>query len=348
MRPAAALLAVLGLLALPSGARAVATLAEGPGDGLLAVAAGTGSAYAVVGSGDPARPFTLVRSSGRGASLLGRFGTRGAVFPDVAAGPAGVLVAHGVRTSDGLRYESSLAASGRLGSSLPLAASTGPARIALNGRARVAAFPDSDGDAVIGGVGPEGAPLLDALTATGPERRHFPLDLIYALGRPLVLDLDQSGSRSDLRVLGAGVPTAPVLSVPGVRALEATIAADKERIYVAYRAGEDAVLASAPMRPDGIWKRRRLRTRGAVGGAPAVVRVGLRTIVATSERIGSRRDLFVRTIGPAGTFTDRLTRTGGADVGPRAAAGPDDAVYVGWTRRAVRGTPAAALLERVA
>ncbi len=346
MRAVPALLAAVLLLAAAPSAGAAALLTESSGD-LLALTAGPGAAYAVVGSGSLVRPFTLLRSGGHSTSFVGRFGTRGSVFPDAAAGPGGVLVAFGQRTSDGLRYESSLATAGRLGKPAALGDATGPARVALVGASRLAAFPDIDGDAVLGGVDPAGAPRLDMLTSTGPERRQTPLGLIVSGGRALVLDLDQSGSSTQLRVLGPGAPAAPVVSVPGVRSIDATFAADKEHIYVAYRSGSRAVLASAVPLPGAPWAHRTIATR-KLDGAPAVARVGLRTVLATSELLGGRRDVVVRILGPAGTRVDRLTRSAVADVGPLATAGPDDAVYVAWTRRGGRGNPPAVLLQRVA
>src|SRR4051794_10578940 len=89
---------VLLLLAVAAPAQAAVTLGGRP-DGLLALAASDGLAYAVVPSGDPQRPFRLVRSSGRGASPLATFGVAGAEFPDVAAGPGGALAVSWGRTS---------------------------------------------------------------------------------------------------------------------------------------------------------------------------------------------------------------------------------------------------------
>ena len=186
-------------------------------------------------------------------------------------------------------------------------------------------------------------------TRTGPALRTTPLDVVVTDGGPLVLARVQSRTRSQLRVLGPGAPAAPVASVHGLRPLEATIARDDEGIYVAYRNGARRfVLATAGPGPGARWSHRRLRVRGTLNGAPAVARLGLRTIVATSQRVRSplphlphhgqaRRDL------PGGL----LTRAGGSDLAPLAATGPDGRVYVGWTHRPGGRARRAAVLRRV-
>ena len=347
MRHLACLAALaIALLASPPAAPAAAALGDDPG-GLLALTAGRGQAYAVVGSGDPAVPFLLVRSTGRGVSRIGRFGIRDAQFPDVVAARGALLVAYGRTTSDGLLYESALAADGRFGGAATLGEATGPARLALDGPARLAAFPDLDGDAVLGGRDAAGSPLLSQLTDSAPERRHAPLELLVSGGRPLVLDLVQTGERSELRLVGPAAPADTILSVPGVRRLDATLALDRERIYVAYRSAGRAVLASAPPRPGATWSRRRLGARGTVSGAPAVARAGLRTIVATSERVGRQREIYVTTIGPGGIRVRRLTRSRGIDLAPQATVGLDGSVYVGWTRRNGSRSDVTTLLARL-
>lgn len=341
-----ATVAVVLLATAPQTAKATASLGPAPG-GLLALTAGRGQAYAVIGSGDPAVPFRLVRSTGRGASSIGRFGVRSARFPDVAAAGGSLVVAYGRVTSDGLLYESSLLEAQGFGAQSTLGQSTGPARLALDGAARLAAFPNLLGDAVIGGRDAAGAPVLELLSNSAPARRHAPLDIAVDDGRVLVLDLVQSSTRSELRVVGPGAPAQALLSVPGVQALAATLAYDGERIYVAYSARGRAVLASARPTPGATWSRRRLVAHGMLAGAPAVARVGLRTIVATSERVDGQREIYVTQIGPAGAFESRLTRSRGDDIAPQATVGLDDAVYVGWTRRYRSRSGAAALLERV-
>jgi hypothetical protein len=197
------------------------------------------------------------------------------------------------------------------------------------------AYPDDDGDVVLGAT---------PLTQTGPLLRHAPLD---AAAGPLILDLAQSRTRTELRVLGAQAPAAPVVSTRGLKAIEATIARDDDRIYVAYRSGDRLTLASAPATAGGRWSRRRLRTRGRLNGAPAIARTGLRTVVATSQRVGGTYAIFLTTAGPAGTFLDRLTSPRGADLAPLAATGPDGRVYVAWTHRARGGARRTAKLRRV-
>jgi hypothetical protein len=65
------LAALAALLATAPQAGATATLGKGT-NGLLALAAGRGQAYAVLDSGVPQQPFLLVRSTGRGTSKIVR------------------------------------------------------------------------------------------------------------------------------------------------------------------------------------------------------------------------------------------------------------------------------------
>jgi hypothetical protein len=330
-------LAAAALLAAPAPAPGAARL-PGARGGLVALAAGSGSAYAVVSTRARAKPFRLVRSDGRRATSLGAFGVPGADYADVAAGAAGPLVVFARPTTDGYAYESAgFGASERLGEG------TGAPVLGLDGTTRIAAYPDDDGDAAISR---DGATTI--LTRTGPALRTTPLDAVVAGGSPLVLARVQSRSRSQLRVLGPGAPIAPVVSVPGLRPLEATIARDGEGIYVAYRDGaRRLVLASAGPRPAARWSHRRLRVRGTLNGAPAVARSGLRTLIATSQRTGRRYRILLTTVGPAGAVLDRLTRSGGSDLAPLAASGPDGHVYVAWTHRPGGRARRAAVLRRV-
>jgi hypothetical protein len=224
-------------------------------------------------------------------------------------------------TSDGFVYET---AAGRV-----LEEGTGPPVLTPEGLV----YPDADGDAVLGET---------ALTHTGPALRHAPLD---AVDGPLVLDLVQSGSHTELRVVGPEAPPAALTSLRGLRAISGTIARDDEGIYVAYRVRNRLTLATA--KPGGGWSRRRLHVKGALNGAPAIARSGLRTFVATSQRVHRRRGIFLTAIGPAGTFTDRLTRPRGSDLAPLAATGPDGHVYVAWTRRTDGSSRRSAVLRRV-
>jgi hypothetical protein len=329
-------LATAALLAAP-GAAGAADL-PGASGGLVALAAGPGGAYAVVSTGARAKPFRLVRSDGRGATSLGAFGAPGADYADVAAGAAGPLTVFARPTTSGYAYESSgFGASERLGEG------TGPPVLALDGTARIVAYPDDDGDAALSRDG-----STTTLTRTGPALRTTPLDAVVSGGSPLVLARVQSRTRSQLRVLGRGAPARPVASVPGMRALEASITRDAERIYVAYRDGaRRLVLATAAPGTGARWSRRRLRVRGTLNGAPAVARVGLRTLIATSQRVGRRYRIFLTSVGPAGAFLDPLTRSGGSDLAPLAATGSDDHLYVGWTHRPRGRARRAAVLRRV-
>jgi hypothetical protein len=167
-------------------------------------------------------------------------------------------------------------------------------------------------------------------------------------GRALVLDRVQSRARSELRVLGPDAPGEPVASAPGGRPLEASIARDDDRVYVAYSDGaRRLVLASAVPHAGARWSHRRLRVRGPINGAPAVARVGLRTLVATSQRVGRGYRVFLTTVGPAGAFLDPLSRSSGSDLAPLAASGPDDRVYVAWTHRPRGRARRSAVLRRV-
>jgi hypothetical protein len=330
-------LAAAVLLAAPAAAAGEARL-PGASGGLVALAAGQGTAYAVVSTGERAQPFRLVRSDGRSAASLGAFGVPGAEYADVAAGEAGPVVVFARPISTGYAYESTgFGASARLGEG------TGAPVLALDGTTRIAAYPDADGDAALSRDG-----SLTLLTSTGPALRNTPLDAVVTGGSPLVLTRVQSGSRSQLRVLGSGAPAAPVASVRGLRPLEASIARDGARVYVAYRDGaRRLLLASAAAEAGARWSRRRLRVRGALNGAPAIARVGRRTVVASSQQVGGRYRIFLTTVRPAGVVLDRLTRAGGSDLGPLAATGPDGRVYVAWTHRASGRARRSAVLRRV-
>jgi hypothetical protein len=339
----AAALAAAVLLAAPATAPAAVRLPRS-GGGLVALAAGPGSAYAVVGTGGRAKPFRLVRSGGRGAKDLGSFGGPGADYADVAAGDGGPVIATARPTSDGYAYDSAAFTAGRFAAPAVLGEGTGPAVLGLDGATRVAVFPDDDGDAAIT---LSGGPAM-TLTRTGPALRHTPLDAVVAGGRALVLDRVQSRSRSELRVLGPDAPTARVASASRRRPLEASIARDDERVYVAYSDGpRRLVLASAAAHAGARWSHRRLRVRGPLNGAPSVARVGLRTLVATSQRIGGRYRVFLTTAGPAGTFLDPLARSRGSELAPLVATGPDDRAYVAWTHRPRGRAARSAVLRRV-
>ena len=263
--PAAVVLAVMPVIG-PAQAHGAVRL-PGP---LVALAAGPGTAYAVVSTRSRTAPFRLVRSGGSRVMRLRTFGSRGAEFADVAAAPRGPVAVFARPTSEGFSYESPGGATLGLG--------TGPPVVGLDGATTFTAFPDEDGDAAIARGG-----AITTLTRTGPALRHTPLD---AVGGPLVLDLVQSASRSELRVVGPGAPSAPLTSAGGLQAIPATLTRDGARLYVAYVSKHRLTLATAPARPTGTWSRRRLSVRGALNGAPAVMRVGSRTLIATSRRAG--------------------------------------------------------------
>jgi hypothetical protein len=327
--------ATVVLLATPVTAAAAARL-PGASGGLVALAAGHGSAYAVVATRARAKPFRLVRSDGRRATSLGAFGVPGADYADVAAGANGPVTVFARPTTDGYAYESTGA-----GAPERLGEGTGAPVLTLDGMTRIAAYPDEDGDAALSR---DGAAMT--LTSTGPVLRTTPLDI--AGDAPLVLARVQSRTRSQLRVLGPGAPAAPVVSVPGLRPLEASITRDRDGVHVAYRTGaRRLVLASAGLRAGARWSRRRLRVRGPLNGAPAVARAGSRTIVATSQRVGRRYRIFLTTVRPGGAVLRRLTRSPGSDLAPLAATGPDGRVYVAWTHRPRGRARRAAVLRRV-
>jgi hypothetical protein len=306
------LAAVLALMAAVPPAHADVRL----GGELVALSAGRGGAYAVTASGKRNVPFRLLRSGGRSATSLGGFGSLGAEFADVAAGPDGPVTVYARPTSEGFEYETT--------GSVGLGEGTGPPVLTLDGDAPLVAYPDEDGDVVLG---------TTRLTDSGPVLRHAPLDVADRF----VLDLVQSSTRAQLRVLGG--PDDLVASAPGLTTIQATIAREDNRLYVAYRIGRRLTLATAEARPGARWTRRRIRTRGELNGAPAVIRAGGRTLVFTSQRTPQRRSIYIG--------ARRLTRPRGSDLSPLAAKGPDGRVYVAWTRRSTGHHQRTAYLRRV-
>jgi hypothetical protein len=286
------------------------------GGELVALSAGRGTAYAVTATGKRNVPFRLLRSGGRRATSLGGFGSLGAEFADVAAGPDGPVTVFARPTSEGFEYETT--------GSVGLGEGTGPPVLALDGDQPLVAYPDQDGDVVLG---------TTPLTDSGPVLRHAPLDVADRF----VLDLVQSSTRSQLRVLGG--PDEPLVSAPRLTTIQATIAREGGSLYVAYRIGQRLTLATAEARPGARWSRRRLKTRGELNGAPAVIRANGRTLVATSQRTPKRRSVYLG--------TRRLTRPHGSDLSPLAAKGPDGRVYVAWTRRSTGHHQRTAYLRRV-
>lgn len=342
-RPLLRLLLVLSLGALVApvaDAVAAPLVLPGGADGVLGLASSGNRAYAITGSTSAARPFTLVRISGRKARSLGRFGVPEGLFPDVAAAGGRVVVSWARPAGAGVILESATSQGGGLGSKRTLGGATGPGRLALDGTRPLLAVPDRQGDAAVLDRG-----AIAGLTATAPEERHLPLDLALDGGRPVVLDLVQTRDASRLQVVGEGVPRAALVTAPRLRFLEGTLAVDAGRTSVAYLASGRAVLATPAA---GGWERRVLPGPGGGKGAPAVVRTGGRTLVIYSQRAGGAGELYVATLaGTGATRVRRLTRDPADDALPFAAAAPGGGAFVGWSRSARGGRPASALVERI-
>jgi hypothetical protein len=343
------LVVALGLvLVTASPARAAVSLGGAPG-GLKALAVSGGAAYAVVDSRNAAAPFALVRSAGGSAEAPRDFGDAGALFPDLASGPGDSLVASwGRRVSSGELYVVAgvpTVPGATFGSEQPLAAGTGPGRLALDPTGSpLLAFPNSDGDtALVRGAAEE------RLTASAPEERHLPLDVaVDAEGGALVLELVQTRTHTELRLLGAQAPAAPVVAVGALRDLRATLALDGGRAYVAFVRGGRVHLSIAALDPRAAWFSRRLPGRGGGSGTPAVLRTAGSTLVAYTQRQRhGRGDVFLATEGPNRLSVRRLTRTRADERTPFAAAGAGGQVYVGWSRgNGLRG-PASGVLVRL-
>jgi hypothetical protein len=313
-------LAVAALLALAGPAPAAVRLDDGPA---LALAAAGGQAFAVVESGPPTDPFALVRSSGTAARELRVFGTRGALFPDVAAGPGGrIHVSWGRSISAGEAY---FVATG-VDEGEPMGTGTGPGRLFVGADGPAIAYPDRDGNAALSGV---------ALTFDAPFRRHLVLD--HEEG--YVLDMAQTQRFTELRVVGRDAPRKAVDLGGGLRPLDGTLAVAGGRLYVAYTKRGQAMLASADAAPDAEWSVQELAAGGITGGA-AVVRARGRTVVAFAQR----GDILVHD----GSL-ERLTRGPALDADPLAAADPETGeVFVAWTRTDRRSNGDTAMLDSAA
>ncbi len=257
-----ALIVVLWLSAPAVAGAAPVELGEGP---LLGLAARDGTAYAVIASGEPASPFALVRSTGRGAGEAQAFGRPGAADVDVAAGPDGVEVAWARQISAGLELWVAPATAPQ--DAQAQGTGTGPPQ--LDGG--TLAYPDRAGDVMRGD---------QRLTEDAPEHRNLPLDA----GQGLVLDLDQRRTITQLRLLGPGAPNAPALSLPRLVDIQGSLAVSGGRAYVAYALGERAYLATAHLDPGARWSTKRLADDMA--GRPAVARASGRTYVAYSRAGG--------------------------------------------------------------
>jgi hypothetical protein len=258
-----ALIVVLWLAA-PSVARAAAPVELGD-EPLLALAAYDGEAFAVTGSGEPARPFALVRADVRVGSVSAAFGGPGAEGPEIAAGAQGVRIAWARQISAGLElFETPL---DELTNPARDSVGTAPPQLDDDG---ALAYPDRDGNVMRGD---------ERLTQDAPEHRHLPLDAAAGF----VLDLDQRRAITQLRLLGPDAPNLPALSLPRLADVQASLAVAGDRAYVAYALDERIYLATADLGPAARWSTRKLTNDGA--GRPAIARAGGRTYVAYS-RVG--------------------------------------------------------------
>jgi hypothetical protein len=249
---------------------------------LLALAARDGEAYAVIESGDPARPFAFVGTGARPQV----FGGPGAESPEIVAGRDGVEIAWARQISSGLELFETTA--DQLTGAKPATTGTAPPQLDGDG---TLAYPDRDGNVIKGD---------SRLTQDAPEHRHLPLDAAEGL----VLDLDQRRTITQLRLLGPDVPNQPALSLARLADVQASLAVAAGRAYVAYALDERVYLATADLNAKAGWSTRRLADDGA--GRPAVVRAGGRTYVAFSraggvylngKRLGSGGRPFLATDG---------------------------------------------------
>jgi hypothetical protein len=223
---------------------------------LLALAAHDGEAYAVIESGDPAKPLALVRPGARPET----FGGPGAESPEIAVGPEGVRLAWARQISAGLElFEAPGGA---------IATATGPPQLDDDGSL---AYPDRDGNVIRGDA---------KLTEDAPEHRHLPLDAAQGL----VLDLDQRRTITQLRLLGPNAPNLPALSLPRLADVQASLAVGGDDAYIAYALDDRIYLATAPLESQARWTTRKLSNDGA--GRPAIARTARRTYVAFSRAGG--------------------------------------------------------------
>ena len=323
-------------LAIPQGAGAAPVrLAESAIAYSLTVAGRL--AVVAVDSGDRDDPFTLVRTSGRGRNVAGRFGGRNAEFPNLATTPGGrAWVTWGVPVSGGARVH--VAPVDDVTDTLPEVVATGPSWMAFRGGSALLAYPDEDGNATLATLPLSGEsrtrkPEPRALSSNAPLRRHLPLGVAVSDDGPLVLDLVQQRDRTELRVLGEGAPSAAILSIPLLRHVPARLAVDGDRIAVGYERSGSAYVATA--RLGGSWSRRRLPGSGGEG-APAPVFVDGSLRVLYTRRVAGQRDVY----SWSGGRLTRVTATPG-DEREVLAAASGRVAYAAWTRREKTGAKSA-------
>jgi hypothetical protein len=286
-------LVLLVWLAVPAAvAQAAAPVKLGSGR-LLALAARAGVGYAVIGRNDPSRPLALVRSNGSGAGRPTAFGGPGAENVDMAAGPGGVEIAWSRTVSSAFQYFTASAQD--IAHPKDAGLGTGPPQLD-QGRL---AFPDRVGNATLGG---------DVLSHDAPEHRHLPLDAAQGL----VLDLDQQRRSTQLRLLGSGAPTSPILSLARLADVDATLAVANGTAYIAYATGGRTFLAT---QNGDAWSTRTIAAGTA--GRPAVVRANGRTSVAYARN--------------GAVYLDRTRLAAGG--GPALAA-DQGRIFAGWTHGA--------------
>jgi hypothetical protein len=318
---AAAGLAGAGAASAKEAPRAGAAQGGGPvvlGAGSLgALTARGNTAYAVL---EPAEfRITLVRSNGRTATRAVRFGGTRAEFPDIAAGPGGIVAAWGGRASGGQQWFA--ASTERLRRDQHLGFATAPPKVAVSGSDWLFAGTDFKGDITLVRSGQGDNASHQALTSSGPFERHRALDLDVHEGNPLVLDLVQTRSTSVLQVVGG--PTAPVVRRGRLETIEGTLAVDGDTVRVAYIRGGRAYLATADIADGARWRTRRLGGPGRGAGQAAVVAGGQ---VLYTQRGRGGQDVYYFD----GRRVRRLTNTTAGEEEPMLAA-DGNRVFAAWT-----------------
>ena len=277
------LLLVLAALLVPRRAAADVRL-PGP---LVALAAGPGSAYAVVSTTSRTTPFRLVRSRGRSATSLARSARAGAEFADVAAGRAGRWRCSAGRPPTGFSYELADGA----------AAGGGDRPAGARARRRGAASRRSP------------TTTATPCSPAAPTTRHADQDRPGAAPR--------AARRRRRPARARPRPVRQPLRAPGPRPRRARRLDHLDRRPAARSPPRSRATTRRPLRrvprgepADARHRPRRRRAlvppapahQGQLNGAPAVARVGLRTFVATSQRAEAAARIFLTTVGPAGTL----------------------------------------------